>query len=141
MPIDDGYIPAKRYRLKDIKTYEVFVSDFDRIEQEASGTGTHLQYATFWGAIGIGSGLTFVALFSSLSLKAYVTYLLFTIVGLSLGFFHYGRWRKQGDSLKKLMNGIRESQGVSLGEKGDELRPSELENLPSEEAKDSGEKK
>ncbi len=140
MSADDSYISAKRYRLKEVKTYEVFVSDFDRIEQEANGTGTHLQFATFWFAIGIGSALTLIAI-PALSIKAYITYLVFTILGLSLGLFHGQRWQKQGNSLKKLMNGIRENQSMSLGEKGDELRPSELENLPSEEAQDAGEKK
>ncbi|MGB9236510.1 MAG: hypothetical protein WCC04_19045 [Terriglobales bacterium] len=136
----DDYISAKRYRLKDVKTYEVFVSDFNRIETEASATGTHLQFATFWLAIGIGSALTVIAL-PAIGLKAYLTYLVFAAVGLSLGIFHCLRWQKQGDSLKKLMDGIRESQGMSLGEKGDELKPSELENLPSEEAKESGTEK
>jgi hypothetical protein len=140
MAPDENFISATRYRLKGVKTYEVFVADFNRIEQEARATGSHLQFATFWLAIGIGAALTVVGL-PALSLKAYLTYLVFAITGLSLGVFHCIRWNKQGDALKRLMNSIRESQSMSLGEKGDELRPSELEQLPSEEAQDSGTKK
>lgn len=49
----DDQIPATRYRLEGLRTYEVLVDDFERIEQEASQVGNSLQFATACVPVGI----------------------------------------------------------------------------------------
>jgi hypothetical protein len=46
MSPDDAHIPAKRYRLREVQTYEVVRDDFDRIETEAMNIGTDFAFAT-----------------------------------------------------------------------------------------------
>lgn len=133
MTVDDDneHIPAKRHRLRGIVTYEVPATEFDRIEEKATSIGTDLQFATFWWPVGIAFTITITttkienpwlfAGYVAVTVVAYAQAVLFTI-----------RWRQNRSGLHALMERLRSDQVGPVGEKGSEMQPSELQNLPAE---------
>ncbi len=129
----DDQIPATRYRLQEVRTYEVLVADFDRIEEEASQVGTSLQFAMACFPVGIALTVTLLTvpipnerLFDGFFLFMSVSYLAGVITGVQA-------WRQRG-RLRRLTADIRAQQGALLGDEGKEFRPAELASLPLESA-------
>jgi hypothetical protein len=133
MKPDDAHIPAKRFRLREVQTYEVVRDDFDNIETEAMNIGTDFAFAT--ACIPVAITLTITLLTVPITNQGTeVTFLCLMFICYILGLrFAVSAWRHRG-SLKKFMQRIRDNQEAPLGEKGAELEPSELQELPSEEA-------
>ena len=130
---DDAHIPAKRYRLREVQTYEVVLDDFDRIETEATNIGTDFAFATACIPVAITLTVTLLTVtITQKSVRDAFLFLMFSCYILGLR-YAVGAWRSRG-RLKKFMQGIRDNQVAPLGEKDGELEPSELQNLPSEEA-------
>ena len=130
---DDGHIPATRYRIKNVDTYEIPVSDFNRIKAEGSSVGTHLQFATAWLPVALTLSLT-LATVPIQSIRTYVTVLVVMMVSWSMGIFHGVCAYQQRGRFEKLMEGLRQLQVGPLGEEGKELQPSELASLPGQAA-------
>jgi hypothetical protein len=70
------------------------------------------------------------------------SFLFFMFVCYILGLYFATRAYRQRGKLKKFMQAVRDAQVAPLGEKGSEIRPSELEALPAEgsEPSDRGNK-
>ena len=130
MPVDEEYIPAKRHRHGPVATYEVFVEDFDRVEEEATNVGTDLQFGIFWLSVAITSTFAFITAISEWRVYFFIAML----VGYGFGAYFYIKWRNQGNALCRLMNRIRASQVGPMGQEGKELGPGEVSNLPATEA-------
>lgn len=129
----DDQIPATRYRLEGVRTYEVLVDDFDRIEEEASQVGTSLQFAM--ACIPVGIALTVTILTVQIpNERLYDGFFMFMLGSYGFGIFHGLQAWKQRGHLKKLMARIRARQGPPLGDQGKEFRAAELASLPLESA-------
>lgn len=135
MQPDDAHIPAKRYRLRELQTYEVVRDDFDAIETEAMNIGTDFAFATACIPVAITLTVTLSTVaVANQFLK--MTFLSLMFVCYILGSYFAVRAYRDRGHLKKFMQRIRDNQVAPLGEKDEELEPSELEELPSEEAGD-----
>lgn len=126
-------LPAKRYSLGPVETYEVPRTDFDRIETEASSIGTGMAFACACLPVALALTVTLATVdIPAWSEKG--TFILLTfgfyIAGL---YFSVVAYRQRGH-LRNLMNALRDRQVAPLGEKGDELGASQLDTLPSEKA-------
>jgi hypothetical protein len=115
MPLDDKHIEAKPHRHGPVATYQVFVDDFDRIQEEASSIGSDLTFATFWLSEAITSTLAlptvpkdWIRIFSSFEVAMFV--------GYGFGFYFLYRWWKQKTSLKRFMERIRANQIPEFGD-------------------------
>jgi hypothetical protein len=130
MPLDQ--IPIKRFRLGEMQSYEVLVSDFNRIQSEAMSIGTDFAFAvalipvavTFTTTLAVAT-ISLAWVRESFTLLMYVCYI--------LGLYFAVRAFRQRGRLKTFMQTIRDAQVPPLGEKGGEIGPSELESLPSGE--------
>ena len=128
----DDQISIKRYRLGKMQSYEVLVSDFNRIENEAQSVGTHFSFFLACIPVGITILITLVTVpISNWNIKGPFMLLMYAcfILGAFFGVSAFRQRRKLG----KFMQDIRDSQVPPLGEKGSEIGPSEAENLPSGE--------
>ena len=133
MPLDDRHIETRPHRHGPVATYQVFVDDFDRIEEEAESIGNDLTFATFWLSEAITSTCAlptipadWIHVFSSFEMAM--------IAGYGFGLYFLWRWWRQKNSLKKFMARIRSSQIPEFGEAGKELQLGELAGLPASRA-------
>jgi hypothetical protein len=133
MPFSEEHIPVKRHRVEHAEIYELFGEDLRRIEDEGSRVGTHLQFATAWFPVAIALTVTL----STIPIpkdRVFEAILIFTIVSYGFALFHgVCAWQQRG-RFKSIIAEIRQRKAGPLGEKGEELKPSELEGLPSQEA-------
>jgi hypothetical protein len=133
MPLGSEHIPVRRHRVEHAEIYELFGEDLRRIEDEGSRVGTHFQFATAWLPIGIALTVTL----STVTIpkdRVFYSLMIFTIIAYGFGLFHsVCAWQQRG-RFKGIMTEIRERKAGPLGEKNEELKPSELQQLPSEEA-------
>jgi hypothetical protein len=127
---EQDQIPAKRHRLQHLDLYDVSGDELDHLEQLGSTVGTDLQFCTFWFPIGISATFTLLAV-PIPSPHVYSTYLVGAFVGYGFGVFFGVRWWFSRGQFKKCVDKIRERQIGPVGEQGKELKPSELETLPS----------
>lgn len=133
-------IPLRRHRIQHIESYDVTDDDLDRIERDGSDLGLNFAFAQF----GITVAASFIAnwlIAPPVSRTVHDTFLIIISVGLFFGVAHGIKWYRNRRSFSATIRKIRERQVGPLGEKGDELRPSELQNLPSEDAEGEETKK
>lgn len=125
-------IPIKRFRLGQMQSYEVLISDFEKIADEATSIGTDLAFAFACLPVAITIQLTlkFVPA-SDPSAKYPFTLLMYTCYILG-AYFGVRAYRQRG-RLRKFMEGIKNAQVPPLGEKGSELGPGEAEGIASVE--------
>ncbi len=134
---NDDQIPIERFRLGKLRSYEVLINDFDRIESVAMTIGTDFAFATACLPVALMLTVTLVTVpIQAWNVKGPFFLLMYTCYILGL-FFSVRAYRQRG-SLKKFMQDIRDNQVAPLGEKGNELGPDELLDLPSEEESRSG---
>jgi len=133
VPLDDKHIETKPHRHGPVATYQVFVDDFDRIEEEAESIGSDLTFATFWLSEAITSSLAlptvpkdWIHIFSAFEVA--------TFIGYALGFYFLWRWSRQKNSLKRFMDRIRANQIPEFGQAGKELGLADLASLPAGQA-------
>jgi hypothetical protein len=126
----DDQILAKRHRLQHLDLYDVSGDELDNIEQLGTTVGTDLQFCTFWLPIGISAALTLIAV-PIPNIHVYQTYLAAAFAGFGFGIFFGVRWWSTRGQFKKCLDKIRQRQVGPVGEEGKELKPSELESLPS----------
>jgi hypothetical protein len=134
LPSDDNYrIPIARHRIGRIDTYEVPVSDFDRIEEVAGTVGSDLTFAT----LGLSVAVTLTVTLNTVTIvnerlhnEFFIVTVMFYLLAVVCG---YRWWRQVGD-LKKLMDRIRKMQVGPLGDEGQEYSSAALANMPLEAA-------
>lgn len=115
-----------------MQSYEVLVSDFNRIENEARSVGTEFAFALACLPVAITLTVTLVTIpIPTWKIKA--PFMIFMFVCYVLGAFFLIVSIRQGDRLKNLMQTIKDSQVAPLGEKDSEMGPSDVENLAPEE--------
>jgi hypothetical protein len=136
----NAQIPIKRYRIGQMASYEILVSDFDRIEAEAMTIGTDFAFAIALLPVAVTLMLALVV--SKIDI-AWVrdTFLTLMLVCYILGLYFSVRAYRQRGHLKRVMQAVRDAQVAPLGEKGSEIGPSELEALPAEQESSGPEKK
>ncbi len=125
-------IPIKRFRLGQMQSYEILVSDFQRIETEATSIGTDLAFAfaCLPVAITIQVTLRFVTV-TDQSVKD--PFILLMYACYILGAYFSVRAFRQRGKLKQFMATIKDAQIPPLGEKGSEIGPAEVEAMSSVE--------
>lgn len=106
---DDAHIPAKRYRLREVATYEVVRDDFDAIQTEASQIGTDLQFAC--ALLPMAVSLAVVLLITTITQdRTFYSLISLTAVFVLLGlFFSLSAYRDIG-RFQRFMQRIRDSQ-------------------------------
>ncbi|HEX4003648.1 MAG TPA: hypothetical protein VHX36_13445 [Candidatus Acidoferrales bacterium] len=137
-PRTDDQITIKRYRLGNMQSFEVLVGDFNRIEDEAQSIGTHLGFALACIPVAITINITLATVaIPNQNVKAPFMLLMFACYILG-AFFSVSAFRQRG-RLRKFMQTIRDNQEPPLGEKGNEMSPSDVESLtPDEEEPELG---
>jgi hypothetical protein len=105
MKLDDAHIPAKRFRLREVQTYEVVRDDFDNIESEAMNIGTDFAFAT--ACIPVAITITITLLTAQVNNQGWkVTFLCLMFICYILGLrFAVNAWRQRG-RLKKFTQGF-----------------------------------
>ena len=127
----DEHIIVKRHRVEHAEIYELFGDDLRRIEDEGSRVGSHLQFATAWLPVAISVTITLVTV-AIPNDRVFYSLMIFAFVGYGFGIFHsVNAWQQRG-SFKAVIREIRERKVGPLGESGEELKASQLEELPSE---------
>lgn len=129
--IPADHIPATRYRIKNVDTYEIPVSEFNRIKQEGRNVGTDLQFATAFIPVAITLSIT-MATVPLPKDRTFIVILVAMLVSWGFGlYFSVSAWRRRG-RFDQLMEDLRQLQVGPLGESGKELHPSELASLPGQ---------
>jgi hypothetical protein len=126
-------IPIRRHRVEHVETYDVFGDELDAIEREAATIGTDLQYALFW----LPLGLSFTASLLLTTIKSdrvYSAFFIITVMSYAFAVYFGIRWWQRKGNFQRLLSKIRERQVGPVGDEGKELKPAELEALPSEQA-------
>ncbi len=135
MTLFEDQIPAKRHRLPHVDLYDVSGDELENLERLGTSVGTDLQFCTFWLPIGVSAMLTLIGeAYGSVPISnphVYETYLVAMFVGYGFGIFFGVRWWLTRAHFKKCVDKIRQRQVGPVGEEGKELKPSELESLPS----------
>jgi hypothetical protein len=137
---DDDQIPIERYRLGKLRSYEVLINDFTRIQDVATTIGTDLAFAFAFIPLAIALTITLKTV-SIPDSNVKTPFLCLMFISYIAGAYFAVRAYRQRGHLKKFMQAIRDTQVAPLGEKGSELGPSELQTLPSEEESGQGEAK
>ena len=130
MPLSEEQIPAKRHRLRHVDLYDVSGDELDNLEQIGASVGTDLQFCTFWLPIGISATLTILSVPIN-NPHVYTAYVVAAFVGFGFGAYFGIRWWITRGQFRRCISKIRERQVGPVGEEGKELKPSELETLPS----------
>lgn len=132
--VDSGHIPIRRHGLSHVETYEITADELKRIEQEGSDVGFDFQIGQFC--------LTLAASFLiGLILspppddhpKTFVVFTVLVVVGFLMGIIFGIKWFVSRRSFSFTIREIRERQVGPIGEEGRELKPSELDQIPSTE--------
>lgn len=118
-------IPIKRFRLGEMQSYEVLVSDFDRIESEAKSIGTDLAFFTACLPVAITLHITLRTVTPADQYVRESFTILMWVCYLASIYFGVKAFRQRG-RLKVFMQNIRNAQVPPLGEKGSELGPGEV---------------
>lgn len=130
--VDEEHIPATRHRLKSVDTYEITVSDFNRIKLEAGSVGTHLQFATALVPLSVSLWITLFTV--SLETVARYTILVFAVISLCEGVFHSALAYRERGRFSQMMEDLKSLQAVPFGSEGNELKPTDLASLPAQQA-------
>ena len=121
-PSQDDYPRVKRFSLGEIPSYEVLADDFDRIEDEAQDVGLAFHFAIFCVSVAI----TLCIALATVPVDNWIVKSIFILVifgGFVLGSFFLIVALRQRDSLRKMMQKIRDRQVAPLGEKDSEFVP------------------
>jgi hypothetical protein len=114
-----------------MQSYEVLVSDFNRIESEAKSIGTDIAFATACIPVAITLHVTLKMVAIPDPTVKYPFLLLMYACYILGAYFGIRAYRQRG-RLKEFMQTIRDAQVAPLGEKGSEMGPAELAALPAE---------
>ena len=115
MPLDDKHIETKPHRHGPVSTYQVFVDDFDRIQEEAESIGSDLTFATFWLSEAITSSFALPTVPPE-RIHVFSTFEMAMLAGYGFGAYFLWRWWKQKRSLKRFMDRIRANQIPEFGD-------------------------
>jgi hypothetical protein len=133
MPTGSEHILVRRHRVEHAEIYELFGDDLRRIEDEGARVGTHFQFATSWLPVAIALTVT-LSTATIQSDRTFYSLEIFTVISYGFGIFHgVCAWQQRG-RFKAIMAEIRQRKAGPLGEQGHELKPAQLEDLPSEKA-------
>ena len=127
------HIPIRRHRLSGLDVCDVTTDELDAIERVAGDLGLDFQIAQFSFTI----ALSFLA--STLSNppqsdRVYIVFVVLIVVGFALGSIFGFKWWKGRDAFSRLIQKIRERQIGPVGDEGKQIKPAELEELPSQQA-------
>jgi hypothetical protein len=106
--------------------------EFDNIENEAANLGTDVQAATFCLPIAVTITVTLLTVPIANRFTKDAFFLVMTCA-YGFGLLSAYRARQQRGRFRKFMENIRASQVESLGEKGQEVGPAELQQQESGE--------
>ena len=128
--MDHEHIPVHRHVVKHVETYDVMEDELARLESEAADVGTDFQIAQFGVTVALAflAGLLITEIQSD---RIYYTYVIIIVLGFFFGIIHGIKWYRHRGSFASTMATIREREIAPMGQKGEELRPSELQVLPS----------
>lgn len=130
---DREHIEIRRHRLAGLDICDVTIDELDALERTGSDVGLDFNVALF--SLGVGlSFATSLALNVIESRKIFDTFMILTIIGFALAIIFFIKWRQNRGEFSRLIQRIKDRQIGPVGEKDSELRPSELQDLPSEEA-------
>jgi hypothetical protein len=105
MPLDDRHIETRPHRHGPVATYQVFVEDFDRIQEEAESVGSDLTFATFWLSEAATSTFALPTIPNDW-LHVFSAFEMAMLAGYGFGFYFLWRWWKHKGSLKRFMDRI-----------------------------------
>jgi len=112
----DDQLPAKRYSLRQVETYEVERGQFDRIESEATGIGTAFAFATACLPVAVTLNVTLATVTIADKNISYPFWLLMYVCYILGLYFAVIAWRQRGN-LRRFMSEIRESQVAPIASK------------------------
>jgi hypothetical protein len=130
MTFTDDQVPVKRHRISRFATYEIQVSDFDRIESVAGSVGPDLTFAT----VGLSAFLTLAITLLTVPItneRLHNEFFIVACISLGVTLICGARWWRQRGELSKLMGRIRQDLGVGpLGDSDNPIGQAALDTLP-----------
>lgn len=130
--MNDGRIPIRRHGIGHVEAYDVTVEELERLEKEGSDVGFDFQISLF--CITMATSFLIALILSPPTGKTFDVFVLLVIVGLLVGLIFGIKWFRGRGARSLTIKKIKERQIIPFGEEGEELKPSQLEDLPSEEA-------
>lgn len=125
-------IPIRRHGIGHVEAYEVTADELERLEKEGADVGFDFHTSLF--CITMATSFLITLILSPPSGKTFDVFVLLVIVGFLVGLIFGIRWFRGRGARSGTIKKIKERQIIPFGEKGEELKPSQLEDLPSEEA-------
>ena len=127
-------IPIRRHRLSGLDVCDVTTDELNSIEREGSNVGTDFQIAQFFITI----ALSFLAATLSntpTSDRVYTVFVVVIAVCFALGVAFGIKWWRERGEFSRLIQKIKDRQIGPMGDEGKEIKPAELEELPSQQAR------
>jgi hypothetical protein len=127
------HIPIRRHRLSGLDICDVTTDELEAIEREGADVGLDFQIAQFCLTL----ALSFLA--STLSSpptsdRVYTVFVVIIVVSFALGIIFGIKWWKGRGEFSRLIQKIKDRQIGPVGDEGKEIKPAELEDLPSQQA-------
>lgn len=127
------HIEIRRHRLSGLDVCDVTTDELDSIERIGSNVGLDFNVALF----SLGISLSFLASLLNTKIESrqvFDTFVSFAILGTALSVIFFIKWSLSRKEFSSLIQKIRDRQIGPTGNEGKELKPGELEKLPSEQA-------
>jgi hypothetical protein len=134
-PMNMAQIPVMRHGLSHVETYDVTSDELERIESEGADVGFDFHIGLF--CLTMATSFLIGLILSPPppeKLKTFVVFVVIVVVGFLAGGIFAVKWFRSRRAFSETIRRIRERVVGPLGEKGNEVRPAELEQLPSEES-------
>jgi len=127
------HIPIRRHRLSGLDICDVTTDELDAIEKEGSNVGTDFQIAQFFITI----ALSFLASTLSnrpISERVFTVFVVIIAACFALGIAFGVKWWRERGEFSRLIRKIKDRQIGPMGDEGKEIKPVELEQMPSRPA-------
>jgi hypothetical protein len=128
-------ILLKRHGIAHVETYDVTADELDRLESEGGDVGFDFHICSF--CLTLATSFLLGLILSpppDNRPKLFVVLVVIVVVGFLMGAIFAVKWFRSRGAFSKTIRRIRDRQIGPVGEKGNELAPSELGALPSEES-------
>src|SRR4051812_10790250 len=107
--------------------------ELERVEEEAAGVGTDLQVAT--AALSIGLSFLAILLTTPIpSIPKFTVFVCITVVSFAMGLYCWLRWKRQGKSLSRTLQKIRDRQIGPVGTGEERMSTADLQESAAEQA-------
>lgn len=131
--MDREQIDVRRHRISGLDICDITLDELDAIERMGSDVGLDFNISLF--SLGVSLSF-FIALMNTTieSRRVFDTFVIFTAIGAALALIFLIKWYGNKGAFSRLIQKVRDRQIGPTGNETKELKPGELEKLPSQQA-------